>query len=304
MKKKLLSSLAALCVMMMPTVGAAQSTSSTGVVNSIGMADFVKLMESVEGYVFLGLGESREIINILDRSKETWSNLYLEDVSHLTFTTTNPGIVDVNFESGKITGKSFGQTIITIADSDPQSDDIILSVFVSPTVTVYSPEGVAYNYQKTKGQPARIALTPSKDYVVNCVMRYKDGEWKDVTAEVEAGSGNNEGDGQYESTSTVNSDMIFSISFETAEHYDSAENGDVVGTSGINVQVRGKEITLVEAGTETPIAGCKVSIEDSVGNTLKNVTTNTDGTFEVEYPGVFILKVDNERGHFRIMAYE
>ena len=300
MKKTLLSSIAVLCAMGMPTVGNAQSTSA-GAVTSIGMADFVKLMESVEGYVFLGLGESRELMNIFDRSDDVWGHLTADDEKNLTFTSTNPAIASVNLNDGIITGEAFGQTIITVENS--KGDDIILSVFVSPTITVYSPEGVAYNYQKTTGQPARIALTPSAEYVVNCVMRYKDGEWKDVTAEFEKGNGNNEADGQYESGSEVNSDMIFSISFETADVYDSDENGEVVGVSNLDVQVRGKEVTLVEAGTENPIKNCKVTIEDSVGNAVSNETTDSKGKFSLEYPGVYKLTVTGYDGHFKIMAY-
>lgn len=205
-----------------------------GQVVGLGLKDYVNIVDKVEGHVFLSKGERRELAKIVENAKDELPNVAPTD--ELTWEAYNSGIVEIDTENGTITGKKFGQTIVEV--KDPEGDNFYVAILVCPTITIKSPEGAIYKHQKMYGSKARIQLTQSKDWLVNCVMLADvDDEGNiqepyDVTSYVDA-------DGTFVTPTNVKNDMILTVSMEE-NNDDFSDNDNVdanLGVSGLSLRV-------------------------------------------------------------------
>lgn len=258
---------------------------------SIRVEDFIKIIDNVEGYVFLSEGEERDLSLPFARTDSVFSKFGADDLRKLDWSSMNNDIVFVDSE-GMAEGRSFGETIITVKDKEELHNFI---VFVCPTVTVKSPEGAIYTHHKVYNQKAKIYFTQSKDYLINCVML--NGE--DITDKVKIDE-NEEGDGYYESEEPITSNMTFVISMESREDN---EIGQVVGGSDINLQVQGKNITFVNTDeTKQSIVGKNVKIKDvKREKVVYNKPLPSNNTISIETKGIYYVEIDGINGDFKVI---
>lgn len=301
-----------------------------GIVSGASMKDLVEQLKEVQAYVFLGLEETRDLNDVFGRSNVIpfdQDELRLND--DVQCTVTNEGIAELT-NDGKLTGKNYGETIFTI--NDKYGNDVHFVVFVTPYVTVVSPEGVIYKYPKTHGQKGRMQLGKGQDYYfINCVM-YKnpDGEWEDITAEVEEGknegdrSDKNARDGYFEmgDKEIVEGDITFVISQESyEEEYDNSDNGEVVGGSHINARVydEGYVVFVADKGYERDLSEYYVTVLNHNGKVCdyKNVSVSKESlksksdipenskAIQITENGIYKLLLNKGSdiipGHFKVM---
>lgn len=260
---------------------------------SIRVEDFIKIIDKVEGYVFLSEGERRDLSLPFARTDAVFSEIEsAEDLRALNWSSMNNDIVFVD-KDGMAKGQSFGETIITVKDDNNELHNFI--VFVCPTVTVKSPEGAIYTHHKVYNQKAKIYFTQSKDYLINCVML--NGE--DITDKVKIDE-NEDGDGYYESEEPIISNMTFVISMESREEN---EIGQVVGGSDINLQVQGKNITFVNTDeTKQSIVGKNVKIKDvKRDKTVYNNPLPPNNTISIETKGIYYVEIEGINGDFKVI---
>lgn len=242
------------------------------ILSGTSMKELVNQLKDVQAYVFLGKGEERNLNDVFGRSNTIVFKKGDLENPDVKCTITNPGIATLTNDGILKGGNEYGETIFTISRKVEKKDsngsivydnnepvmiteEFHFAVFVCPTVTVVSPEGVVYRYPKTHGQKARIQLSQGNDYLINCVMlKNGDGDWEDITSEVEAGKNednspkNNEKDGYFEFADGdgVENDLIFILSEESYHPNNlGTENGKVVGSSGYNVRVYGNDFIAV-----------------------------------------------------------
>lgn len=271
------------------TPGNEGSTVTGGTIaNNIDINQFIDLIEHVEGHVFLSKGETRNLTNIVYFSDAIQPEGGQPEL--LNWTVANRAIADINYQTGEITAKEFGLTYVIAHNS--LGEDFNIAVFVCPTITVHSPEGAIYTYQKIYNTPAYIQLTQSNEYLVNCVMNDDD----DVTDQV------NE-DGTFQSEGPVRSDMHLTVSLE--ERIKDNEDGEnVLGRSGLNLRVNPVKHTLEFYDPDNKIANkAKVTITDYDGNVRYNEPMPADKriTFLEGVQGVFNVKIAGIPGDFKII---
>lgn len=245
-----------------------------GVGDNVTLKDAVDMLEKVEAFVFLYKDETRNFTEVFERSDKVFSGFDQDQLKALDWEVANEGIATVDENDGVLKGIDFGETFlvvtvpktITVKTTDTNGEVVnktyeegevhYFAVFVSPTVTVLSPEGVIYKYQKMYNQPVRITFSHSKDFHINCVMVHgltngsDENGWYDATSDVARTSAGSNDDGYFEDTKQiVTNDLVFVISEEENLNPD---HTDVVGDSGLNLQVRGNEITFVVDAPEDP----------------------------------------------------
>ena len=305
---------------------------------NLNMEGIIEKLEKSEGYVFLGKHDQRNLRDIFHRSGKIdmggEDKPNLNDVLDYHWEVANEGIAtlqrDNEAEAIYVKGTEFGETFLTA--TLPNSTEVHhFAVFVCPTITVLSPEGIVYRYQKTYKQPARIELTKSKEYHINCVMMKRgdsDSDWEDITAKVAYGRDSNDDDdddlevndkdGYYESKDPIASDMIFVISEESSEYYDNNTEGGsdlgVVGQSGLNLQTIGHEIKVVydgnregtEKGAPVDLSEADIKITDA-GNVpvpLSSQNQLGNGKIYIDGLGIFYITIDNTQGGGKIGKFK
>ena len=308
----------------------------------------VEALYDINGFVFLSNeeGEDRSITDIVNRSTsiQIGNEENIPSAHELTWFTANEDIasIEVKGEDIRIKGHNFGETFLigygeeTVVNNGVPSTVIkpyYFAVFVCPTVTVLSPTGVVYKYQKTYGQPMHIQFTQSPGYFVNCVMVKGlggDNEWKDVTADVEKGQRNNlqakasneqsedegyvvggktnEDDGYYISDLPVTNNLLICISEESSGMaVNDKSNGEVVGSSGVNLQVRGYELTFVNANDGTPAYGGRnLLVLDLANRANEGGRIDENGKYVIRdfFPGVHLIQVEGIPGYFRVVVQD
>ena len=196
-------------LMMLVTLLASAQTSGGGsVVNEEHMRATLDVLNSIEGYVFIekGADKSRDLTATFTRTDAaTEAGINADDLKALDWRAYNENIVEVTDE-GVITGLKFGETIVEMTEEDGTIHNYI--VFVCPTVTVISPDGVIYTHQKIYNQKMKIDFSQSAKYVINCVMAEYDGNVYDVTDMIDPETGH------YESNDQITSDVYYTVSME------------------------------------------------------------------------------------------
>ena len=321
--KKRQNLLMALMALLMTVSGSVQ-VKAERIDEDESISEIIWILKKTNVYVFLGRGDERNLKDTFNRSGviEIGESDEFISPSEFEWTVMSPTIASIeqNGEDLYLTGKNFGQTILK-AEPKTGGETRYFSVFVTPTVTVHSPDGVVYSYQKTYGQPVRISLSENKDYLVNCVMikgLNGNNDWVDVTAEVGAALATNGDDDTetivskyYQSNETVENNLLVVISYESREEN---ETGNVVGGSGINVQVRDHDVTFVDSKTGELITDSMVSVTQTVYNSdndafeeapVKDVYLE-DGTIRIDENGIFMIRLNKypEAGHFKIIIHD
>ena len=267
--------------------------------SSNSMDEVVRMLTENQAFVFLNVGEERDLKDVFTRSGQIFTDIEVKELESYDWIVANESVAIVDKNDGVLEGKSYGETFLTVIDNNNTEHYFV--VLVSPKVTVYTPEGVVLEYQKMYDQPARIQLTESKDYVVNCVMVRGLGsnEWRDITAEVAADE-LEDGDGYYESEETVVGNIEFTISHESKDaHKDN--NSYIVGGSGVNLQVVGKTLTVVDVNGDIT-RGAGFTYSDVQGNQY-SATLNDECKYEFTTAGVYFINFDNVKGTFKVFMH-
>lgn len=265
------------------------------------------MLKDTQAYVFVGKGEERNVYDTFNRTSE----IVLDDkktnvpgVNDLTWEIVGSDIASLDNRDGGlwVYGKKFGQTFLVGTDNNvkDKDDNVVpkkyyFAIFVSPSVTVLSPEGAVYKYYKTYFQPARISLTQSKDYAINCVMKYTSAGPVDVT-ELVAADEKEDNDGYYVSDDPVDDDIKIVISEESRQ----AGDNFVVGSSGVKLQVVGSQLYFKKYGASDGeydyFDGYRATISDVNGKNSVDVATEdgynfqTNDSFDIKN-GVFLVKI-------------
>ena len=218
--------------------GVESSGSENGIIGGADMDKIIDILSQVQAYVFLARGDERDLTQTFNRTGQI--NFETEDLRDLDWTVGNESIATISKNDGKIRGLNYGETIIKVHDPADGKDSYFV-VFVCPTITVKSPEGAVYKYQKMYNHRAKIQLTHGKNYFINSVMC--NGE--DITEFVDKDE-NGDGDGYYLSDKPITGDMTFVITEEKIPEDFNKEDDSVVISSDIKVLVKGQEIILVD----------------------------------------------------------
>lgn len=296
------------CALGLFTAGAQSDVPATNKDSNVGMLDVLK---DVQGYVFLSSGESRSLETLFDGSDVF--DLTKEEIKELQWTSAKPEVVEIHPENGMLSAKSFGNSLVT-AKNPVLGHEFHVVVFVCPTVTVKSPEGAIYSYQKIYDYPAKINFSKSKDYMLNCVMlKIGANDPIDITDAVsydldENGKIVENSDGYYNSE-PIRENIVFTVSMEKRIKENEEGDSDVVGASGINIRVSGHRVEFVKfkEGTEEPdmnfFKNKKVTINDIYNRTVYDQIMHEDNVinFLSGSKGVFIVKIQQVPGDFKII---
>lgn len=226
------------------------------------IAEVENILKSVEGYVFLELGKdkARDLAKTFDRTDKVVEEAAdHNELRGMDWETQNPQIAKVD-ENGLIYGLSYGQTLLTLKNGDKNHYFI---VFVCPTVTVISPDGVIYTHQKVYNEKMKVDFSQSDDYVINSVMATYKGQSYDVTDKIDES-------GHYESSTDqgkdlrITSDVIYTITLEKE-----AEDL-VVSKSPYRFLVAGGRIQLVSADSAKQLAPADINNLEVKVTVMKN----------------------------------
>lgn len=289
MKKNLLKILLICALPYVTLTGKAQAETHSA--EKMSIEEYVKVLNSVDGFIFVGVGEERDITRTLGR--EPGNEMDQDDVKDLYWMSLNNEIVSVDKDAdGMITGNSYGETII-----QGIGEDFTLSyvVFVCPKVTVCSPEGGIYSYHKIFNQATRVQFTHSKDYVLNCVTR----NGVDITnpENLKDGETFDEKTGWYESPDPITEDVEFHVTMEKRNDNDNMVNTD----SDINILVDNNNIVTID--NPTAVAGKTITVTDFWDNVLESNLDATTGVLTFKYPeggknyvkkGVFFIEIEGD----------
>ena len=216
----------ALLALLMTVSGSAQGTRMGGnTLDGEVMARTLKILDNVEGYVFIESGEdkARDLSETFSRAND---DIEADDLRALDWDVYSPYLVTINNE-GKIFGTGFGQTIVTMKESDGTIHSFL--VFVCPSVTVCSPDGVIYTHQAITGEKIKTRFTQSERYAISSVMAKRSydnaaDEIYDITDQVSP-------DGSYESADPIWSNIVYTVTME----YD--EDDNLLSMSPVRVMV-------------------------------------------------------------------
>lgn len=300
-------------------------------VDNVTMHDVVEMLQNIQAFVFLNSGEDRDFTDVFARSKTIFTDVSKETLQSYKWEVANDKIATVHTETGILTGGEFGETFLTVTDNN--GEEHLFAVFVSPCVTVLSPEGVIYKYQKMYNQPVRVRFTSGKNYHINCVMAKGIGETDEDKAKfvniTDAVDGENiEDDGwlEYieEKLHPVKNDLVFIVSEESVI----SDAAPVVGPSGLDVEVVGQKInfrlavdsTSTEDERKTKQEALKNAIHPEVTVTFTDVMKdnitfvetiepadeddeNLLGTISVGREGAFLLSIPNIERKFKVILH-
>lgn len=176
------------------------------------IAEIEGILRSVEGYVFLEKGpeKARDLSSTFNRTDQVVEEARSQDhLQSMNWSTLNSSIAYVNDE-GIITGYEYGQTLLTLENGDKKHYFI---VFVCPTVTVVSPDGVVYTHQKVYNEKMKVDFSQSDDYVINSVMATYQERSYDVTDKIDI-NGHYESSHEDGSDLRITSDVVYTLSLE------------------------------------------------------------------------------------------
>lgn len=249
--------------------------------DNLEVRQYVDLLNSIEGYVFISKGESRNLTLPFARTNEVFEGESINSLTSMDWYSYNENIVSID-ENGLITGNEFGEAIISAITKDNTEHRFI--IFVCPTITVISPEGVIYKHQKIYNQKVKVYLTQSKDYIINCVLR----DGIDVTNDVTK-------DGYYESEDLITDDFTLLLSEESRLNSD-----DVIGDSGIRIQVRGQEVSFV---SDINLSNRKIIITGTNRDRVlydEVLPSNNMIRFLSQNKGIFYINIEGISEEFKI----
>lgn len=267
------------------------------VVDDMGNTTIYDFLKAMKAHVFMSPGDERLVtdyfVDVQEADVTSWE---IADNSLIDF---------VNGDSSSSlvrAGNDYGHTVMTARNN---KGDVLfhVSVYVCPTVTVKSPLGAIYRYHKIYNAPARIYLTHSDKYLINCVMH----DDVDVTKLVEQADDDKDGvtDGQYISEDAITGDITVTITMEeNINDYNDDSNGEVVGKSGLNLQVIGHTIRVVDSDTLQPAcAGKEITIRNLSDMIAYHGTIPEDGCIKVtvKHKGAFNVEIEGYKGKFRII---
>ena len=292
MKKVLVTLFAVLGIMSM----SAQKITFAGMT----FDELINILENLQGQVFLSKGETRELANIVANSTSI-SNV--ANAKDLTWSTLNKGIVDIDESEGTIEGVNFGQALVQVHEPSATVPDFYIGVYVCPTITVKSPEGAIYTHQKMYNSRAKLQLTHSPDWLINCVMC--NGE--DITQMVSE-TGNGWFDTSLfpeEEKQNVKNDLTLVVSMETRMKHNDGD--DVIADSDINLQVYPETMTLRftdgVGNLKTTLIGRTISIKDITGKELYGspLPEECEIVFLSNNKGVFYVGIEDVDQDFKII---
>lgn len=292
MKKLILSILTALTVFSV----SAQSSST--------VKEVVEVLNAVEGYVFLTQGEYRDLKTIFNRTEAVFGDADISDLKAMHYTVSNSEVVTLKNDEGEIFGNKFGKSLLTITETSGQEHYYI--VFVCPTISVVTPEGVVYSHQKIYGDKAKVEISQSNEFVVNCVMH----DGVDVTDLFRENltDGDKGRDGFYESETPIEGNSTIIVSLESGKEN---SDGHVVGIAPINLQMIDGGMTLRIVDTETlepALAGEFYEITNLEGSVIQEgeVPGDSEIQFSSENKGIAFVKFPNREdyGTFKIVIYD
>lgn len=263
----------------------------------------VELLNSVEGYIFLTPGEqySRDLRNTFTRTDEVFSGEGVASLARMSWRVFNDEIAEVSDE-GIIVGKSFGNTMLRVTDLDNVNHYFI--VFVTPTITVVTPEGAVYTHQKIYNDKAHIKISQSREYIINCVMLKgeESAEAEDITIKEDVfimheTENDGYGYGEYISEKEVTNNFTLTVTLEERR---------TNNVTGYRVQVDGMVVKIVKKSDGSPVGGKPVTITSVNGNVVYAGKFPESGElqFNPDVTGVYFLSFDNEpyQGTFKFMT--
>lgn len=188
---------------------AQEQNASGGAVSISDRIESVKqILENIEGYVFLEIGEdkARDLSETFGRTISVFEDYNSDQLKDLHWDSMNKDIAWFSNDNGNIFGKNYGETIVTVTEKDGTKHRFI--VFVCPTVTVISPDGAVYTHQKIYNQKLKIDFSQSDNFNINTVMASYDGQIFDVTDSIDPQNGHMESERQ------ITSDVEFTVTLE------------------------------------------------------------------------------------------
>lgn len=269
MKKVFITLVLSICSM----VGFAQS--------NMTMHSFIDLLDNIEGYVFIGQGERRDLSVPFAKTDSVFSHLDGEyAIQDLDWSVLNTNILSCDSD-GVIEGLTFGETIVTAKEGIDEHNFI---VFVCPRITVLSPEGPIYSHNKVYGHPMKVTFTDSKRYKINCIML----DELDITDDIQ--------DGYYESENEITRDHMMTITMANAE-------------TDVRLQVIGNEIQFIKNGiiyndiNSITIENSKSKKSESYMKRYKTYSKNSNGKFYIEESGVYFttVTIDNKQIEYKFI---
>ena len=280
-----------ICIMSGWTMTGRAEILNIGEISQVGIEQFVEILDGVDGFIFVGVGEQRDIARTLGRENDksvVAGNMDQTDVQELNWTTLNRDICNVD-EFGMIEGKSYGETIIQ-GISDDGKTNLGYVVFVCPKITIYSPEGAVYSYHKIFNQATNVQFTHSKYYVINCVTR----DGRDLTKLLDEEKETfDAATGWYTSTEPINSDTEFRVTMEARQD----NNDNIVSDSNLSITVEGNNMVFNPANE---VSGKSITVKDIFDNLIYNGTISNGkltiqdinkGILYVSIPGDNVYKV-------------
>ena len=281
MRKILLSFLSAF-LMLTVSVGKGFANNST---EWESMEDVVEVLSKVEGYVFITYGESRDLRNTFTRTDVVFEGVQDKDeLAVMSWYVYDTSVATVPYNDGVIKAMDYGNTLLKITETDGTNHYFI--VFVTPTITVVSPEGSIYTHQKIFDEKARLKLSQSNEYVINCVMR----DGFDITERVVMHDNTSEdgmGFGEYISTDDIREDVTLTLTLKQRDGYEDL---------GYRLRVDGMTISLVDQkGNPEGFGGkLKATIKSVNGQVVYNEKFPSDGVlkFNDDVVGVYFLSFD------------
>ena len=284
----------------------AQETGSSSMTSQEKIKQVVDLLESIEGYIFITKGETRELPVVFSKTDEVFSGTTDNALKAMDWVVYDNDIAVCHNNDGTVYGNNYGQTFMSVVDKDGVNHNFV--VYVCPTIKIISPEGAIYSHQKIFGQRAKINFTQSEHYQINCVMMTYRGETVDVTDHVamdEDDKVGGETDGFYETEFPIEDDVVFVVSMESRN----ANNNDaVVGDTNINIRVDDYAVTFYDPQDEIK-NGAKIRI---TGQDKKTVVYNgpfyddkTDHCNTINFnrgnSGIFFITIEGVPGEFKII---
>ena len=313
MKKILLTFIAATLVL---SSARADNSNAGETPEAVEATNVVELLSSVEGYVFITLGEERNLRNTFTRTEEVFQGETDTSLARMSWHVFNEKVATVDNDDGILYGKSYGNTLLRVTDADNTKHYFI--VFVTPTITVVTPEGAVYTHQKIYNDKAHIKLSQSREYVINCVMR----DGVDITPEdislnngakggfdnskedkitLHEGPDDGYGYGEYVSAREITSDVLLTVTLEDRKFNTEGQ----LYRSGIRVRVDGMKVSIVDA-KGNPIGNEKVTITSVNGQVVYDEKLPESGVivFNPDVTGVYFLSFDEipAMGTFKFMT--
>lgn len=259
------------------------------IVDEAKMKRTLELFGNIEGYVFIEKGENkaRELSETFARTDSVLTNSTVADLKDMSWNVYNDFIARIN-DTGKIVGRNYGQTLIELTEADETVHNFI--VFVCPTVTIISPDGVVYTHQKIYNQKMKVDFTHSANYSINCIMVDFDGETYEITDNVDPITGH------YESTAHITNDVSYTITMEENP------NNVVIGEAPIKLRVVNG---IIEFSTRNKsldyLKECSIFVSDINGTEILSDKLDNCISYDSEYPefihslddGIYFVKIDD-----------